>query len=63
MADLESTNDQHALTLLQMCGVVSLAAGNVDTEPLGAFLTLATGTGAHLVDGDPETSDCAPLVE
>src|SRR5712692_7498269 len=44
-----------------MCGVVSLAASNVDAEPLGAFFTLPSGTGAHLVDGDSETSDLRAL--
>jgi hypothetical protein len=52
MADLESANGQHALPLLQMRGEVSLTASDIDSEPLGALLTLSVDTRAHLVDGN-----------
>src|SRR5438128_1373243 len=40
-----------------MCGVVGLTAGHVDPEPLGAFLTLPIGAGAHLVDRHSKARD------
>src|SRR6266545_4493763 len=57
--DLEPAFDQDPLALLQPRGVLSLPAGHVDTEPIGALLALASCVRAHLVDGDPELCDLA----